>query len=253
MIFVIYPPPPQFDYTRYIPRSEKLNLKKYKNKLSVIEQRYIKIEKYIQKSNNLFEIGASNGSFLEYVKNKNTILTAGIDPDQSTLESRRLYCVIDLLDLEDAIQKGNRFDIICLFHVFEHFQSPGSFLGKIKKIMNSESFLIIEVPSLFDPLLSVYDNLSYRQFYFQAQHPFVYSHNSLARVMEFHKFETIELISHQRYGLENHLQWLSNGKPGGNSEYYELTNTFEEGYLKKLEETGKTDTVIWVGRIKADA
>lgn len=129
------------------------------------------------------------------------------------------------------------------------YKEPSIFLSQIKKLNHKESLVIIEVPSLDDPLLSIYKNLNYKSFYFQAQHPFIYSRKSLNRVMEFNNFKTLENIPHQRYGLENHLQWLSNSKPaGGNKEFLDFTNNIENNYKVNLEKTKMTDSIIWVGK-----
>ena len=64
--------------------------------------------------------------------------------------------------------------------------------------------------------------------------------------MNYNGFKTIEIIPHQRYGLENHLQWLSNGKPGGNPNFITLTESIECKYLTNIEKTKLTDSVIWI-------
>ena len=67
--------------------------------------------------------------------------------------------------------------------------------------------------------------------------------------MEHNGFQTAELINYQRYGLENHLNWLSQGRPGGNDVFQELFSELEVAYIETLERHGKTDTVIWVGKV----
>ena len=114
--------------------------------------------------------------------------------------------------------------------------------------MHNNSVIIIEVPSLFDPLISIYNCQDYIKFYFQSQHPFIYSHSSLNKVLSFSGFCFESIISYQRYGLENHLQWMSNGCPGGNSDYEKLIHPIDDNYISILESSDKTDTVIWVGK-----
>lgn len=116
--------------------------------------------------------------------------------------------------------------------------------------MYSDSLLIIEVPSLFDPLLSLYNCSSYRKFYFQNQHPFVYSKTSIVRLMEHNDFQTKEVINYQRYGLENHLNWIINNSPGGNRLFRKTFCETNKSYIDEIESKGKTDTVIFVGNVK---
>jgi hypothetical protein len=66
--------------------------------------------------------------------------------------------------------------------------------------------------------------------------------------LEYNDFQTIELINHQRYGLENHLNWLFQGRPGGNETLQELFKGLEAKYIEILEKYGKTDTAIWIGK-----
>jgi len=99
-------------------------------------------------------------------------------------------------------------------------------------------------------LLSLYGSTAYRDFYFQRQHPFVYSAASLRRVLG-HEGYTAEMIPYQRYGLENHLGWLTAGKPGGNAQFRALFAGGEAGYTAAPEGRGRTDTVFAVARAAA--
>ena len=114
--------------------------------------------------------------------------------------------------------------------------------------MLDHSLLIIEVPSLYDPLLSLFNNEAFSKFYFSSQHPYVYSPSSLQRLMEYSGFQTIEVLNFQRYGLENHLNWLSRAKPGGCRQYQRIFGNLDSEYIAALEQHGKTDTVIWIGK-----
>ncbi len=135
-----------------------------------------------------------------------------------------------------------------LLHPEEHIQTPLEFLATIKKLMSDHAALIIEVPSLLDPLLSLYDSKAYSEFYFNSQHPYVYSPSSLQHLTEYGGFQTAEMINFQRYGLENHLNWLNHGRPGGNELFRELFSDLESDYIAALEKFGKTDTVMWIGK-----
>jgi hypothetical protein len=118
--------------------------------------------------------------------------------------------------------------------------------------LNLKGILLIEVPCLNDPLLSVYSSDAYQSFYFQRQHPFVYSAASLERVLRFNGFEVERFIPVQRYGLENHLQWLAAERPGGNTQYLKLFSQLEDEYRTSLECVGLTDTVIVAARVIYD-
>ena len=105
----------------------------------------------------------------------------------------------------DTIRRpGGSFDLVCLFHVLEHIIEPAPFLESCTALLVSGGRIIIEVPSLEDPLLSLYHVDAYQNFFFQTQHPYSYSAASLGRLLDAHGLAVDESIAHQRYGLENH-------------------------------------------------
>ncbi|MEF9438498.1 MAG: class I SAM-dependent methyltransferase, partial [Candidatus Mariimomonas ferrooxydans] len=217
--FAFLYPQPVLDYTDYLPRVKKLNLENYKKINSVYEDRFNKISPFLKNNiSSLIEIGAAAGSFLEIVKRENPdIKLAAVEPDTNTASLREEFVGAESYASLDEICSSNRkYDVICFFHVLEHIVDPSSFLLKLRQLMHSDTLIIIEVPSLFDPLLSLYNCESYKRFYFQAQHPYVYSRPSITRLMKYNDFKAVEIIDFQRYGLENHLNWLINDVPGGN-------------------------------------
>ena len=173
---------------------------------------------------------------------------AAIEPDESTASQRDAIAGLrQFTTLEAAAEAGLAVDAICLFHVFEHLPDPVSWIAAAKRLLAPGGHLVIEIPSLDDPLLSLYRSTPYREFYFQKQHPFVYSAASLRRVLE-HQGFSAEMIPYQRYGLENHLAWLTAGKPGGSAEFREIFSGSEAAYKAALEGRGCTDTVFAVAK-----
>jgi hypothetical protein len=247
--FALLYPVPSMDYNYYIPRAKKFGLTAYKKSLH-IERRFQKIKYHLQNDrHSLIEIGAGDGTFLKTVKKfmPHLHMTA-VDKDQNTLKSRVQNSDENHDSLEQIMGKSIYFDFICLFHVLEHILAPVDFLSKIHELMLSHSLLIIEVPSIHDPLLSLYNNEAFSKFYFSSQHPYVYSPASLQRLMEYSDFQTIEVLNFQRYGLENHLNWLSRAKPGGNEQFQRIFGGLDSEYITALEQYGKTDTVLWIGK-----
>lgn len=249
--FLFLYPTPKMDYNNYTPRVKKYGLTEYKKKLQVIQRRLHKIEHLFKNEPySLLEIGAGDAGFLQIIRQSlPKIHLTAVDKDQNTVHHRIKNADENYSDLDELQEKSLCYDFICLFHVLEHLLSPSDFLTKICRIMSSNSLLMIEVPSFCDPLLSLYENEAYSKFYFQSQHPYVYSPSSLQRLMEHNGFQTVELINYQRYGFENHLNWLSQGRPGGNDVFQALFSELEVDYIEALERHGKTDTVIWVGKV----
>ena len=247
--FAFLHPAPRVDYSDYTPRVKKFGLTDYKKGLQVIKRRFDKIAPLIKDDHgSLLEIGAGDGAFLKTVREHwPRIHLAAIDQDQNTLASRAANSDANFDSPAELIRDGKTYDVICLFHVLEHILEPGAFLTDIRQLMSNQSLLIIEVPSLLDPLLSLYQNKTFTNFIFSSQHPYVYSPSSLERLMAANGFHAVETICFQRYGLENHLSWLTQAQPGGNKEFQTTFQDLEPAYRAALEQTGKTDTVIWVG------
>jgi len=214
--FAVLSPPPVVDYRDYKPRHQTLGLSNYKKSRGVIEARFAKIRSVFLGTDSMLEIGAADGAFLECLHMHHPDMRlAAIEPDESTEGARNGIAGLgQFASLDAAAAAGIMVDVICLFHVFEHLTDPASWLRIAKQLLAPGGRIVIEVPSLDDPLLSLFNSRAYRDFYFQKQHPFVYSSASLRRVLEHNGF-AVETMPYQRYGLENHLTWLAEGRPGG--------------------------------------
>jgi 2-polyprenyl-3-methyl-5-hydroxy-6-metoxy-1,4-benzoquinol methylase len=248
--FAFLHPTPRMNYEKYIPRVTKFGLHEYKKGLGILERRFDKIRHDLESGHRtLLEIGAGDGMFLKTVREHipGLHLTA-MDKDHNTLRSRTENSDENYDSLEELIRNKKRYDVICLFHVLEHIEAPEKFLAEIKKMMPANGRLVIEVPSLSDPLFALYDSEAFSNFYFSSQHPYIYSSSSLQRLMEYSGFQTVEVLNFQRYGLENHLNWLSRAKPGGNKQFQKIFEGLDSEYIAALEQYGKTDTVLWVGK-----
>ena len=251
MDFCYLHPRKSVDYKNYISRRECLSLYDYDADLISMKSRFEKVSPYLLTAKTLLEIGGSDGAFISLVKDRNKdIRITSIDSDEGTLSERVKYSDFNFGDIQDVVSQGLSFDIVCLFHVFEHILKPEKFLSAVKRVIQSKSIIIIEVPSLSDPLLNLYKSEAYKDFYFYSDHPFIYSHTSIERIMKANGFKAQKIIPHQRYGLDNHLQWLASGKPGGSNEYAAITLELDKPYKVNLERKGYTDSVIWVGRLK---
>jgi SAM-dependent methyltransferase len=166
-----------------------------------------------------------------------------VEPDSRTKPQRdQLSWLTQFQDI--AAIGDQRFDVVCIFHVLEHILDPLPFLQRCISLLHKGGRLIIEVPSLDDPLVSLYDLPTYKDFFFQKQHPYYYSAPSLGRMIDALGSRVEALISHQRYGLENHLNWLRNNAPGGDAGFRQVFTGADASYRKSLEDSGHADAVI---------
>ncbi len=246
--FAFLDPQPSLDYTRYVPRKQKLGLDSEERKRQRIGRRFTKLRPLLEGATSLVEIGAHDGAFLAAVgETRPDLRLASLEPDQNTRAERDVVPGLEqYVDFPALHASGRSFDRICFFHVLEHILDPVAFLADCRRCLAPGGRLVIEVPSLDDPLLSLYRSSAYQAFYFQRQHPYVYSGGSLRRLLEGCGLKLDRILPYQRYGLENHLAWLTHGKPGGDPTIGEVTAGSEEAYLAALETRGRTDTVIAV-------
>lgn len=254
--FVCLYPRPDYRYDDYATasRAQRLGLKSYQITINQKhEKRFAKLKGLFENVGSFLEVGAASGDFLSYLQSKAPTLRYGsLEVDQSLKAKRaQLPWLDDFASFAELHASGRRFSLIGMFHVLEHILEPTAFLADCVAALEDGGHLVIEVPSLSDPLLAVYDCDAYRRFYFQLQHPYVYSANSLTRLLEHADLHVTALIPFQRYGLENHLQWLSRGTPGGNEQFRALFCNLEEDYRESFEAQGKTDTIIAVATPRA--
>jgi SAM-dependent methyltransferase len=244
--FAFLYPRPEFSYQSYKPRVVALNLATYKKTLPVVTRRYEKIRDYLSNPKSMLEIGAADAAFLAYVKSRSPdIELASLEVDRNTRSGRdALPGLVQYETFDEIDTNGRRFGTVCMFHVLEHIFDPAEMLHKCIACLAPKGHLVIEVPSLDDPLLSLYHVEAYQQFYFQRQHPYIYSKRSLGRLINALGLGLVELIGHQRYGLENHLQWLARGVPGGNERFRDAFGDCEDSYITALERAGHADSVI---------
>ena len=79
----------------------------------------------------------------------------------------------------------------------------------------------------------------------------LHSLKSLVKLLEKSGFEIVENTSVQRYGLSNHLYWLSSGQPGGHVIWDEdFSEATEALYREDLVKKGLADTIWCVARKK---
>jgi SAM-dependent methyltransferase len=252
--FAFLYPQSDLDYSRYEPRVKRLGLEDYRKRNQVAERRFEKIEHYFGGPLEVLEIGSYDGAFVKLAKEWNPLLDLGsLETDDTTKPDRdKLVWLKQYSEFRELFEGGLVFDLVCFFHVLEHIIDPATFLNSCSRILRECGKIIVEVPSLDDPLLKLYACKDYERFFFQSQHPYVYSKESLRRLLKAHGFDVQCCIPHQRYGLENHLTWLTKGEPGGDETLRTIFSSIDAEYRRQLETSGQTDAVIVVAEKSKD-
>ena len=166
-----------------------------------------------------------------------------VEPQQKALESLKKENYEVYSDISEV--PFDEFDVITLFHVFEHFTDP---LGTLKLAYDKLKVggkIIIEVPHAHDFLFSFLDLEEFKKFTFWSEHLVLHNRSSLKAFLEKVNFKNIVINGFQRYNLANHLHWLKEKKPSGHIIWSMLaTDLLDNAYSNMLEKTDMTDTLI---------
>ena len=145
----------------------------------------------------------------------------------------------------DTIQKlPEKADIVTMFHVLEHLKDPIESLKEIKKYLNPNGKIIIEVPNSNDALLKLYRSKSFANFVFWSCHLFVYNPKNLKQIVQKSGLKVKKIRYIQRYSLMNHMYWLLKHKAGGHKIWAKYDcKLFNTAYSFFLKLTKTTDTI----------
>jgi 2-polyprenyl-3-methyl-5-hydroxy-6-metoxy-1,4-benzoquinol methylase len=156
---------------------------------------------------------------------------------------------------------SDKFDVITFFQVFEHIPNPREFLMQIKKRLKKNGKLIIEIPNLDDPVLSMDDNDSYKDFYYRRPHEFYYNKKSLSYILNSVGLKGVVKGIH-RYNYSNLLNWHINNQTqqsssiamaefpiiSHNKQFMKIVSNMEENYKTYLEKNLKSESIYFVGK-----
>ncbi len=141
----------------------------------------------------------------------------------------------------------NDFDIITLFHVFEHLIAPLDLLQNAYDKLKVGGKIIIEVPHANDFLFSFLDLEEFKKFTFWSEHLVLHNRSSLTAFLTKANFKNTVISGFQRYNLANHLHWLKEKKPSGHILWSMLsTDQLDCAYSNMLQKIDRTDTLIAV-------
>jgi SAM-dependent methyltransferase len=144
----------------------------------------------------ILDIGAATGDFLALAK-KRGLLVSGIE--LSSYASAKANEKYGFVFHETGIieyQGKEKYDLIHMNHVFEHFEFPHQALTRIAGLLNTNGLIYIEVPFQFNLLEVIKYRLSGRRKgfdVFSLHHPIFYKPGVLKKLFEDHGFSCIKL------------------------------------------------------------
>lgn len=187
------------------------------------------------KHKKILDFGCGNGNFLKKCLSV-TENPIGVELDRGArthISEHGINVYPDLTGIpQETKQRG--FDYITLFHVLEHLPDPVKEIQKLKDYLSLNGRIIIEIPHADDALLTVYKCRAFMDFTYWSCHLYLFNENTIKTVCERAgcRIESIQQI--QRYGLANHLYWLSHAKPGGHEIWAHLENDKLNCEYKKM-------------------
>lgn len=213
------------------------------------ERRSEMISKIISKKSRILDVGSGYGFFLQAMLNKGFQNIVGSEISEERREISKKITKAKVFDI-NFLEENNsleKFDCITLFHVLEHIRDPIYFLKNIKKVLKPRGTLIIEVPNCKDMLLSVSEE--YRDFYWQLAHLSYFSEKNLKEIVKKSGLVLDDIIYVQRYGVENMMNWITEGVPQIKKPTFELMGSYgwlEKYYKNYLCKIRKSDTIILI-------
>ena len=192
----------------------------------------------------VLDFGCGFGGFLHYISEVAGVCS-GVElgeNEREYLNKKGIRCFRTIDDTE------GKFDIITLFHVFEHLSNPEKWLEKFSDYLEPGGYLVIEVPNANDILLSLYENEKFADFTYWSAHLFLYTMKSLTMLINrVGKYDIVSPGQVQRYSIANHLMWLAKGVPGGHKDWNYLdSEELNKAYAEKLSQLQMCDTLFFV-------
>lgn len=139
---------------------------------------------------NILDIGAGMGDALIYLKEN--IYTSSnyyaIEPSKhcgENLKSNNINILSTDVDSDWQINNENKFDLIIMRHVLEHFLDPVSVLQKVSKVLKPTGVLFVAVPNAEKPTRPLTTH------YFRTVHVSYFSELSLTNAFSLSNIESL--------------------------------------------------------------
>lgn len=140
----------------------------------------------LKPSSRVLEIGSGGGEFL-YLLKRLGCDAFGIEPNEGYAEYARNEYQLNITTgfLQNTQFEENSFDMVTMWHVFEHMDNPADALRKIHSFLAPEGLLVIEVPNV-ESVCQAPNNT------FHTAHLYNFNESTLSRMAERAGFSVIE-------------------------------------------------------------
>jgi SAM-dependent methyltransferase len=137
---------------------------------------------------NVLDIGSSTGVLLDKIRDKYRCNVVGVEPgDKFRAYSHKLG--LNVLDSIERLNGNQRYDLITMIHVLEHFVEPMEILETVSELMAENGKLIIEVPLLG----------------YSLSHPIVFTEETFRKMLHVAGFKIDRVVIDEHLMAEAHL------------------------------------------------
>ena len=148
------------------------------------------INKYVNSSKNLLDIGCGTGSFLEAAFNDEWEII-GIEPNKNARAIANTKCLNKVYD-SDKLNSlpANSFDVITMWHVLEHVPNLEEQLLNLNRLLKADGTLVVAVPNY-----KSYDATYYKEFwaaYDAPRHLWHFSKTSIKKIFSTCNFHIVK-------------------------------------------------------------
>jgi len=145
----------------------------------------------------LLEIGSATGFFLDEAK-KAGWKVIGIEPSKWATEYAQTNFELDIIEstAEEADLGAQKFDVIVLIDVIEHFADPKYALEKIRRLLNADGILYIATPDIDSFTSRV---LKRRWWGIKSYHLYYFNRKLLKALLDRAGFEIVKRSFYSRY------------------------------------------------------
>lgn len=174
--------------------------------------------KIFKKQGRLLDLGCGGGDFLSEMK-KSGFEVYGIDSSSHACKLAQEKIGENVLNstLEEYHFPDNYFDVVTLWHVYEHLPNPNKVLEEIYRILKKDGILILEIPNINSLSFKLF-----RKYCFHLEiprHLYHWSSKTIKEILNRNKFEVLKIdysflrfslgLFHSCSNLLNHLKMRS--------------------------------------------
>ncbi|MBQ4821772.1 class I SAM-dependent methyltransferase [Aquimarina sp. MMG016] len=186
-----------------------------------------RVIKGIPRDGKVLDIGCGSGAFLNYLHEKYNFGLFGLEikgdiAERAIERNKGFKLYVGFFNEIDF--KNQTFDVITMYHVFEHLLTPYEDIQKIKKILKPGGKLIISMPNIDSWQATMFKD---KWFHLDVpRHLIFFTPNDFKRIMKFEKF----LLNNERYisweqNPFSYIQSCLNGLSSKHNLLYEFLKT----------------------------